>query len=266
MYRACRAIFLTLGLATLVGLPAANATVITVNSADFSFGFGANNDVAEPNNIWDLQNAGTENVNTPSTGYTQGDFVLTPSPTGAKFSGTGPKFEKRTLSNGSSGWVSGNVLGFSMPISAAYTGTIPADATNIRLQLEITNISVWAACWQGSSTDLAWNETTPGQIGQSSSVALKSPVNTLPAIMDIANYTQVAWDPSDAYVSLATAGASVTRTFNFGSAFDVPIDGIDVMGRIHLTYETASVPEPGTMALGFMGLIGLLAYAWRKWK
>lgn len=255
MNRVLCAVVLTLGLAALVGLPTANAETFTIDSADFSFGFGAN--VNSATQCWALQP-----VNIPATGYTQGDFTFTPVPVGSKFSGNGAWFNGRVLRNGAADGVSGDGT-FSMPITAAYTGSVPTDATNIQLELEITNVSVYGAQWTGAAASLAWTEVG---VGTSSPVALKSPaLSVLADIRTAANYTQVAWDPSDAYVSLATAATPVTRTFNLGNAW-APVDGIEVMGRVHLSYDVASVPEPGTLLLAATGLFGLLAYAWRKQK
>jgi hypothetical protein len=148
-----------------------------------------------------------------------------------------------------------------MPITAAYTGSVPTDATNFQLELEITNVSVYGARYTGFAQSLAWNEVGGGA---SSPVALTSPTVTNTAGLQTAsNYTHVAWNPSDSYVSVATALTPVTRTFNLGNA-EAPIDGLEVMGIVHLRYET--VPEPGTIALLATGLFGLLAYAWRKRK
>jgi len=59
---------------------------------------------------------------------------------------------------------------------------------------------------------------------------------------------------------VATSGA---HTLSFTGTTDLTV--IDRSSYIDSVSVTA-VPEPSTVALLTAGLMGLLAYAWRKWK
>jgi hypothetical protein len=71
-------------------------------------------------------------------------------------------------------------------------------------------------------------------------------------------------------VSLGSLNDSFTRTFGVpfatsGNDFRHG-DGLEIFGRVNLIYDAAAVPEPASVTLVTMGLVGLLAYAWRKRK
>ncbi|MEN6451561.1 MAG: PEP-CTERM sorting domain-containing protein [Thermoguttaceae bacterium] len=76
-----------------------------------------------------------------------------------------------------------------------------------------------------------------------------------------------AWIGSTQIVTdYALTGAAATRTTNYISigAQLCTYDGAKAYSFDNLTVQTAPVPEPGTLALLAAGLIGLVAYAWRK--
>ena len=54
-------------------------------------------------------------------------------------------------------------------------------------------------------------------------------------------------------------------TFGSGDEVTFAVDGVHLASGEY-TLGVASVPEPGTLVLLATGLIGLLAYAWRKRK
>jgi hypothetical protein len=243
---------LTVAFSVSVGLPLADAGLITVDSAPFTFAFSA---VDASPNCWALESSGG------NSDYTQGDFSLTPAPTGSKFSGAGPRFPGRVLTNGWGGQGVGNVDGFSMPIAANYHGSVPAGATNVRLTLELTNLSIYGAAWNegsGYTTILAWNETG---VQTSSATILKAVPESEDTVA--ASYTQLTWDPADSAVAY-TPGADVTRSFDLGTAHLNMLDGLEVMGTVHLSYEI--IPEPSAIIVLGSGVLTLLAYAWKKRK
>lgn len=258
MNRVFCAVALTFALAVLVRVPTADANTITLDSAPFTFAFSA---VDASPQCWSLESTGN---NSP---YTQGDFSLTPGPTGDSFSHTGPIFTNRVLADGihnvdpdhnntdGSGWIDV----FSLPILASYTGATPVGATNVKLEIELTNLSIYGVAYAGGTTSLAWNEATLGHSQTSSALALTT-VSGSPPLGIAGNYQQLLWNPDDYYV----AGTSATRTFNFGGATFDAVDGLEVMGCVHMSYQT--IPEPSTLSLVVLSLIGLLAYAWRKHK
>jgi hypothetical protein len=272
----CRSV-VTLGVTALAvamqwGLSVQSVRAGFVTSADFHIAYGAS---VNGDNAWSTDE--TAGINSPTT---QGDFVFSLAPVGAKFSGGGPTFVNGVLAdgvydagNGSipvSGWV-GVGSGFTVPITAQYTGTAPANASstpNYRLELEITSLRIWAsdARASGSVADgwMAWSETTPGHTADQDWGA-QVPYASAP-FSSASSYAQVAWDPSDYSAPLAGLNDSSTRTF--GARFatggtDYRLgDGLEVFGRVHLIYN--AVPEPSVVVLLGTGIFGLLAYAWRK--
>lgn len=256
------AVALTFALTILMGLPTANADIVTVDSAAFSYGLSYG---STSGSIFSwLMTSG----NTPASGYTQGDFTLTPTGASAGMSGTGPIFTGRVFATGGAGRSSASSSDFSLSLAGSYNGTaVPANAINCQLEVELTNLSIWGVAYSGysGSTSIAWSETTPDHNTYTSSSLALSSVSTTSGFGTASNYKHLIADPSDYYVSLPTPTTVVTRTFNLGSAHDDALDGLEVMGIIHLTYETV-VPEPGTLALLATGAIGLLAYGWRKRK
>ena len=231
---------------------AVQAAVVT--SADFSMGYGAY--LGLP--IWTTDE--TAAVNTPTT---QGNFTFAPAPTGKRGGGFGPKFVNRILSTGVDGdnqcAVSFGTEHFTVPIVASYNGPAPIDVDPInpgyKLEIEITNISVWAAAYLGYSTSAKWDETTSGHTASSPAITL---IETNEGY-NVEKYRQLAWDPDDYETSLGSLNSSFTRMFKIipvvsGSDFRM-VDGVEVMGRVHLVYNL--IPEPMTVA--FLAVGGFLA-------
>jgi hypothetical protein len=266
----CATLAVSVVIALLV-VSAAQAGMIA--SADFTFAYGA---TEGSGNVWST----TENTATNSP-TTQGDFTLSPAPYSEVWSGAGPIFTNRTLGQGGSSDRSSYIGGiFTLPITGSYNGAAPADVDTSNpgytLKLEVTNLSIWSLWDSGDGctapSNLAWSDVTAGH------AATMSPAVDLHAYnggslaerartMDPAYYTQVAWDPDDYSTSLGGRNDSFVRSFGFlgGGAADYRlIDGLEISGRVVLEYN--SVPEPSTLALLMVGLVGLLAYAWRKRK
>jgi hypothetical protein len=111
---------------------------------------------------------------------------------------------------------------------------------------------------------MAWSETTAGhQVDQEwTQVATNNNFGVA------SGFQKVAWNPEDYSVSLANVNDSATRTFGIRwatSGTDYRYgDGLEISGRVNLVYDAATVPEPASVVLLASGLVGLLAYAWRK--
>jgi hypothetical protein len=241
----------------------------TLTSADFSFGIGATGDGAA---VWTTSENSSNNSPT-----TQGDFMLSPAATSSLgWSTAGCTFANRSMLSLSEYGMSGMIAdpSFGVPIVASYKGPTPANADpvnpNYQLTLEITGLGIYVGDFpEGVSTSggvAQWTETTAGH-SQASPLTTISPRNgnaTLPS-----NYTRLLWDPTDYSVTLSDLNGEVTRSFTIPVSGPLVTDyryadGIEVFGRVHLSYN--AVPEPSTVLLACSGLVGLLAYAWRKRK
>jgi hypothetical protein len=232
------------------------ADVIT--SSSFTFRYGVEG--SGPNYWTATENSGT---NSPTT---QGSFTLSPAPSGGHWSNSGPTFVGGTLADGTetSGNQCGDSAGFSLPITASYNGAAPGPGP-YALKVEITGLSIYGCTWSGAgNTTLALEETTASHAQASSTLSGLTvygyPDNTC---WFATTYKQLVWDPGDYEVSLAGLNSAVTRTFDIvdGNTSRL-LDGLEITGRVSLIY--GAVPEPGAVTLLATGLIGLLAYAWRK--
>ena len=67
---------------------------------------------------------------------------------------------------------------------------------------------------------------------------------------------------SDLSIVLANFGQTLPATFNVASYTNLDAAAINMLNAAGIK----TVPEPGTIALLAAGLLGLLAYAWRKRK
>lgn len=254
-------------LVALLATSVMRAETVAITSGEFSLAYGATA-IGSGVNTWSLVTSSTP----------QASFEFAPAPVGAGFSGSGPTFDGVTIYDGSttdvSGWL-GVGSGFTVPITAKYVGPAPSNASpsmpNYQLALEITSLKVWAsdapAAGSQASGWMAWAETTSGH-----SALQDWPGQTTVTVGTAWNlekyYTPVVWNPDDYSVTLAGLNDSYTRTFGARYAtggIDYRLgDGLVVSGRVHLTYN--AVPEPGTLMLLATGLMGLIAYAWRKQK
>jgi len=242
------------GLLALAIIASSGANAAVIVSDAFSFGYTkANASTA----LWTLQQ--------PSTDTTLGDFSFTPTVSGTQFSSGGPTFPDRTLTTPASGSFTGNSAGtFFANLNFSYTGT-PVDAAplpNYKISLIIDSISIWGVKFNTASfpgNTLAFSETTAGHTATSSSITLNnvSP-SSFDNLNDAANYLQLVWNPVD----YAIDGTSGLRSFGLVSESGRPIDGFEVFGRVELTYD--AIPEPSTVALGIVGLAGVLFFRKRK--
>lgn len=261
-----------------VALAASMSSAGTISSDEFSIAYGATG-VNSPVQIfygW----ATTENAadNTPTT---QGDFAFEPAPyagagtPGDPFQSFGPTFSGRVLADGPIGGdingyssYAGSGGGFVVPIVASYTGTAPADASatpDYRLSLNISKISIYGVAYtSGALTTMVWDETTPGNVQTQPSAEAVS-LNAIGVgnpVATASNYKQLVWNAGSYSVSLANLGDTVTRTFAILPPDLRILDGLEIEGNVMLQYN--SVPEPSSLMLLSAGLVGLLAYAWKK--
>ena len=83
------------------------------------------------------------------------------------------------------------------------------------------------------------------------------------ALVTVAHPATAGWfEAETTYLATATGlGHELTASF----AVSAPVNGQFWIDNVRLD-QTSPIPEPGTLALLATGLIGLLAYAWRKRK
>lgn len=239
----------TMVLALLAMTAAAQAATIT--SDTFSIAFGKTDAAAE----WTT----TENAAT-NTATAIGDFTFSPSPTSDIFSGTGPVFVGRTLSDGGATGYSGWSDGFVLNIAGSYAGA-PVDAAanpNYKISVEITNVSIYGAAYPGYGTGtLQFSETTTGHTANSSAVDLQvvyDPGGSASSIYGLGYasfYNLLAWNPDDYSVD----GTSFTRTIALSPSY-ASIDGLIVEGKVSVSYD--AVPEPITLSMLAMGAVALI--------
>lgn len=146
---------------------------------------------------------------------------------------------------------------FTATLNAAYTGPTPGDAAalpNYKIQINITNISIYAAGAQaqGTTGTLAWDETTA--LNPQSQTPQGVTVNPDPNWTYLANYHNIGWTPT----GFQSTGVAQDRTFGLftgagdSGGTDKALDGFLVTGNIVVTYDT--VPEPTTVGLVLLGL------------
>jgi len=249
------------------------AQAATITSAPFTFGYGSYN-FSLANTWTDTENTAITSTNTPNT---QGNFKMTPVPTGPVFTGSGPGFPNRDLvdeglfegrnynMSGHTGTSTEAPNGLIVPITASYNGPAPVDAALVpdyKLRIEITQISIYGKAHPSSSvTTLGWQEVG-GVAGSSPNI----PLNVNANYGDSDDYTQLVWDPADSDVPLGSLNASQLRTFGISNRLTAGdlryVDGIEVMGRVHLVYNV--IPEPSTTALVGLGALGFAGRRSRK--
>lgn len=242
---------------------AAGAQGAQITSTDFSIGYGY-----AASATWDTSE--TTAANTAITG----PFTLTIAPHSFNYEGPGATFPNRVLTNGTVGvnnWSAagndGTVNGaFKVDVTANYNGAAPGDAggtPNYQIQVEITSIGIYAGVNNGTggpALPLSFTETTDlhGNSSSATSVA-NSGAYVSGVTRPSANYTHLAWDPSDYGTSLGSLNDTFTRTFSTDapSSHIVFLDGLEITGKVHLIYD-AAVPEPASLSmLGLVGLLGL---------
>ena len=247
----------------VVSVLATDASAVTITSSNFSLGFGANVNTGTGVAWTTIE---TNSANTPVTVANANatpiivdtDFTLTPTVLGRNFSATGPIFTGRVLATGTSN-VSAWSRNFEVTLDGVYSGTLPANAFDVKTTVNVSQISIFAHAFNNSSyttdpNNFHFNETTIGNIG--SSLNATTLVNLGSTTGNPANYTQLLWNPTE----LGVDGFSASRNFNvtgFGDAtIAYAIDGLEIFGTIEVSYQQP-IPEPSSLALlGF----GLLAF------
>jgi hypothetical protein len=232
-----------------------------ITSADFTFAFGATGDGAT---VWTT----TENADNSPT--TQGNFTLTANPTSSShFTTSGCSFLGRALQDNGGVCANPRDTAFGVPVTATYNGPAPANADptnpNYQLTVEVTKISTWIGDYDFGSADgkAQWVETTSGHEQTSSLIDIPR----LASEQLASAYVPMQWNPTDYAVALTGPNDSVTRTFGIPLRGDTDyryFDGIEVFGRVQLSYS--AVPEPSTLTLLLAGSVGLTAYALRRRK
>lgn len=234
----------------MTGQDARGATTNIISSS-FSMGYGYNGG-GGPNSLpisWnDLETAGA------NTSITNGVFTFVPTVTGTTDTSGGPQFPVRVLTSfAGAGYVGQNPT-FLAGITGAYIGGTPLDAApipNYQLTLAITSIRIYGYDWGSTAADFSFSETTSGHAATSPAIATLAG-----SIANAAAFAHLVWDPVD----YSVAGTSSTRTFTTAGA--EAIDGFEVFGTVSLTYDT--VPEPGTLGLLGLGIVGGLAFLRRR--
>lgn len=229
--------------ALFAGLSAAQGAVIRSN--DFSIGMGY---------TWPGQWGFSETENTNVGPGSSFDLAISAGQMGAYTTG-GVVFSDRELSDYmANGYLATADSSFS--ISASYTGALPPDAaetSDYRITLVITKISVYASPAYANSTDtIQWNETTIGNAGSSSPIAINIDSPETP-YNDKTSFQKILWTPG----SFESDGLTQLRSFKTSESapYKYAIDGFEVEGYILLEYQ--SISEPGSVALLGAGLLGL---------
>ncbi len=239
-----------------------------ITGRDFSIALGFTTEEA-PNQVngpvtWNDRETYATNTDTSLT-----PFAFSPTVTGALFSGRGPGFQDRVLTDGrlelgnidnKVGFLGGD---FQVAIEASFDGSAPGnvnrDNPNYRLEVVIESISLYAGAFDGTSAGqppwtetptLQWIETTPGYEQMSGSpTELKLIRDVTTEYQTAANYTRVEANPLDYRAPVASPHESFTRTFSLVPSEmlmdqdgDGPEnwtlgDGFEVTGRVRLYYN-----------------------------
>ena len=253
------------GLLVLLATTATATTLITITNTSPSFSLGYGRQITFGNTPWTTSES--TGVNTPpgspqagasvDGNWTFGNFKFSNIVNSTIFSGAGPQFPNRVLSDGPNA-VSGESITWTNTISVTWTdgtpGVVPEIPTNARVRLNITQLSVYAvACCglTGANTNLMFSEITLGHETNSPSLTLNAV--DFGGLNTASNYKQLVWDPVDFTVS----GTNLTRTFVLTGDADFAVDGFEIIGNAQFIYD---VPEPASGIL-FASAICLL---WRR--
>ncbi len=252
--------------AVLVSAGLAHAAAITGRDFSIGLGFTADENTNHLNAVtWNDRE--TLGMNTDSALV---PFSFNPIVTGALFSGRGPGFTNRELTDGRQEF--GNIdnkvgfLGgdFQVAIEASFDRSTPGNVNranpNYRLEVVITSISIYAGAFDGTTgiqqpdwtatPTLQWIETTPGYEGSHGSpTALNLIRDVTTDYQTAANYTRVEADPADYRAPVASPNDSFTRTFTLSPSEMLMDqdgngpenwtigDGFEVTGRVRLFYN-----------------------------
>ena len=240
--------------------------VITVTNTSSSFSLGYGRQVTFGNTPWTTTESSS--VNTPPGGgqaggsvngvFTLGNFKFSNIVNSITFSGAGPQFPNRVLTDGPN-QNSGDSITWTNTISVAWTdgtpGVTPEIPTNARVRINITQLSIYAvACCgvTGANTNLMFSEITLGH--ETNSPPLKLNAVDFGGLNTASNYKQLVWDVPDYTVS----GTNLTRTFVLTGDADFAVDGFEILGNAQFFY---GVPEPASLALFASGVAVLF---WRR--
>jgi hypothetical protein len=233
-----------------------NVSAVTITSADFTIGYGF---TGPSPGSWNTTETAAQN-----TATTIGDFSFVPSLLNQGWSGTGPTFPNRVLSNGPSGnwsafyWGNPNADNRDEPpeIVGTYNGVLPGGATNVQTTLEITSIAIWVSSTTvaGGPFNVQWDETTAGHLGSSTPV-----VSGTGGSNAASSYTRLQWNPGD----FSVPGLTSTRGFTIPTAAgNIATEGFEVFGNVSMSYDL--IPEPTSVTMMVLGLFGLAACAGRR--
>ena len=131
----------------------------------------------------------------------------------------------------------------------------------------------FAAIWNGSSYAenilpplIAGDTTTNGAFGISTNGAV---VGQSEGLADISTYSGIAWTTTNLNTLVANRGTwnlqaanGISQNGNYIVGFGTVTSG----GPVHAFLLAAATPEPSTLLLAAVGLVGVLAHAWRKRK
>lgn len=180
--------------------------------------------------------------------------------TGATITGGGWAGSAAVLNNANAAEASGANGGLELGISAA-AGLEPG--TSVTYTFDLTNA---ASGWNISqiTTYASWAPDVGGRSRQGYSVTATLMNNSTVQVLAPQTYID-GFGRATTKVDITGLGLTNVKSLTFSDFVGVEAG----MGSIFHEFDvfgTASIPEPGTMALLATGLLGLLCYAWRKRK
>lgn len=181
--------------------------------------------------------------------------------TGATVTGGGWAGSAASLNNASAAEAVGGAGSLELGIGAG-AGLEPG--ASITYTLNLTNA---ASGWDISqiTTYASWASDVGGRSRQGYSVTATLIDNSVVSVLAAQTYID-GTDKAATKVDITGLGLTGVKSLTFGNFAIAPNGSMGNIFHEVDVFGTATVPEPGTLALCATGLIGLLCYAWRKQK